>query len=150
MSLSAGINDASKYDAIVWFHSLSQVRIGVIGEESIHEHWKQLFPEHSSRLLRMFLEDLERKVIVGEDISRLHPEVNEIPRKEPEVSLFINNLKGRGLVHVLKMIPFEEKPVFTETMLRLVSRREFMGRQVFRKDTSEQLLNPHFRFGVVK
>lgn len=149
MRLSVTNNEAAKYDAMVWCHSLSQPWTGTINPENIPERWKKLFPSHSSRLLHSFLEDLEQAISADADISQLHPEVYEIPRKEPGLSHYIENLSSRGLVSVLKIIPFEENPMFTDIVLRLVAQREFMGRRLFAVDSPEHLYHPYFRFGVV-
>ena len=149
LELSAGKNEAAKYDAMVWCHSLSQPWIGTVHPENVPEHWKQLFPAHASRILRSFLGDLEKTVAAGSDISKLRPEVHEIPRQEPGVSHFIENLNSRGPVNVLKMVPFEEHPVYPDIVLRLVARREFMGRSAFSTENPEHLHHPCFRFGVV-
>jgi len=149
MELSALQNEAAKYDAMVWCHSLSQPWVGAVAPENIPESWKEIFPTHSSRLLRSFLESLEHAIITSVDILRLRPELYEIPRKEPELSHYIENLSGRGLLGVLKMIPFEEKPLYTETVLKLVAMREFMGKNLFARDSPEHLHHPCFRFGVV-
>lgn len=149
LELSARKNEATKYDAMVWCHSLSQPWVGTMHPENVPEHWRHLFPAHSSRLLRSFLEDLEKAVAPGSEISQLRPEAYEIPRKEPDVSHFIENLSSRGLVSVLKMIPFEEKPIYTDIVLKLVAQRQFMGRKLFAADNPEHLHNSYFRFGVV-
>lgn len=149
LELTAAVNEAAKYDAMVWCHSLSQPWAGVVHPENIPEQWKEIFPQHSSRLLRSFLEDLERAIVAGSDISRLRPEIHEIPRQEPGISHFIENLSGRGLVNVLKMVQFEENPIYTDVVLRLVAKREFMGKSVFSTASPDQLYHPYFRFGVV-
>ncbi len=149
MELSALQNETAKYDAMVWCHSLSQPWIGAITPENVPESWKKIFPNHSSRLLCSFLESLDRVVKTGADISRFSHELYEIPRKEPELSHYIENLNSRGLLGILKMIPFEEKPVYTETVLKLVSSREFIGNRLFAKDNAGHLYHPCFRFGVV-
>jgi predicted nucleotidyltransferase len=149
LELTATVNEAKKYDAMVWCHSLSQSWSGVVHPENIPEQWKEVFSQHSSRLLRSFLENLERAITSRSDISRLKPEIHEIPRKEPGVSHFIENLSSRGLVNVLKMVPFEENPIYTDIVLKLVARREFMGRSLFLTENPDQLYQPCFRFGVV-
>jgi len=149
MELTVTSNEAAKYDTMVWCHSLSQPWTGVVNSDSIPERWKELFGDHSSRLLRSFLDNLEQAINDGENISQLHPEIHEIPRQEPGLSHYIENLSSRGLVSVLKMIPFKENPMYTDTVLRLVAEREFMGRSLFQKDTPDHLYNPSFRFGVV-
>lgn len=123
--------------------------MGAIAPENIPESWKGIFPTNSSCLLRSFLESLKQAVTVGSDISRLRLELYEIPRKKPEFSRYIENLSGRGLLGVLKMIPFEEKPMYTESVLKLVAMREFMGKNLFVRDNPEHLHHPCFRFGVV-
>ncbi len=150
MELSALRNEPAKYDAmVVWCHSLSQPWVGAVTPENIPEKWKEIFPTHSSRLLRSFLESLEQAITTSKDVLRLRPELYEIPRKESELSHYIENLTDRGLLGVLKMIPFEEKPLYTETVLRLVAMREFMGKNLFARDSPEHLYHPCFRFGVV-
>lgn len=149
LELSASKNEAATYDAMVWCHSLSQPWIGTVHPENVPEHWKQLFPAHASRILRSFLDSLEKAVATSADISQLRPELHEIPRKEPAVSHFIENLNSRGPVNILKMVPFEEHPVHTDIVLRLVARREFMGRKLFIANSPEHLYHPCFRFGVV-
>ena len=149
VELSVTKNETAKYDTMVWCHSLSQPWVGTINPDNIPTQWKEVFPNHSSRLLRSFLENLEQAVSAGADISQLHPEVYEIPRKEPGLSRYIENLSSRGLVSVLKMISFEESPVYTDIVLRLVAQREFMGKSLFATDSPEHLYNPYFRFGVV-
>ncbi len=149
LELSTTLNEATKYDAMVWCHSLSQPWTGMVQPENIPEQWKELFPQHSSRLLRSFLDSLEKAIIDGSDISRLRPEIHEIPRKEPDLSHFIENLSSRGLVNVLKMVRFEENPIHTNIVLKMVSKREFMGKSMFSTTNSDHLYNPCFRFGVV-
>jgi len=149
IELLATQNEAVKYDAMVWCHSLSQPWVGIINPDNIPRFWKEIFPAHSSRLLRSFLENLEQAITTGVDISKLYPEVHDIPRKEPNLSHYIENLSSRGLVSVLKMIPFEENPIYTDVVLKLVAQREFMGKSLFETNTSEHLYHPCFRFGVV-
>ena len=149
IELSATSNEPASYDAMVWCHSLSQPWAGTINPENIPEQWKEVFPNHSSRLLRSFLRDLGQAIASGTDISKLSPEVHEIPRKEPGLSHYIENLNNRGLVNVLKMIPFQENPMYANAVLRLVAQREFMGKSFFVSDSTEQLYNPYFRFVVV-
>jgi predicted nucleotidyltransferase len=149
IELSAIQNEVAKYDAMVWCHSLSQPWVGAIASENIPEDWKEIFPTHSLRLLHSFLGSLEHAITTGADISGLRPELYEIPRKGPELSRYIENLSGRGLLGVLKMIPFEEKPVYTETVLSLVAMREFIGRNLFTRNDPRHLHHPCFRFGVV-
>lgn len=149
INLSVAKNETANYDAMVWCHCLSQPWIGTINPENVPEHWKGVFPNHSSRLLRSFLKDLEQTISTGADISQLHPEVHNIPRKEPELSHYIENLSNRGLLSVLKMIPFEENPMYTEIVLKLVAQREFIGKSFFAMDNAEHLYDPYFRFGVV-
>lgn len=149
LELTVAVNEAAKYDSMVWCHSLSQPWMGVVHPENIPDQWKEAFPQNSSRLLRSFLADLEQAIGIGVDISRLRPEIHEIPRNEPGLSHFIENLSARGLVSVLKMVPFEERPIYTDIMLRLVAKREFMGRSVFSTQNPDQLYSPSFRFGVV-
>lgn len=149
MELSAVQNETTKYDAMVWCHSLSQPWIGTINPNNIPERWKELFPDHSLRLLHSFMVDLERAISTDDDVSHLRPELHEIPRGKSELARYIENLSGRGLVSVLKMIPFEENPMYTDIVLKLVSQREFMGKSLFMRDTPEHLYHPYFRFGVV-
>jgi len=148
LELSATKNSSSAYDAMVWCHSLSQPWVGELLPENVPPEWKQLFPAHGCRLLRSFLGDLEKTVLSG-SFPPLRAETYEIPRKEPEVSHFIDNLKGRGLLNILKMIPFDEQPAYADIVLRLVAQREFIGRKFFRKGCTDHLYDPYFRFGVV-
>lgn len=149
MELSAVKNEVAKYDAMVWCHSLSQPLVGTINHENIPTQWREVFPNYSSNLLRSFLKSIEQSVFAGNDISQLHPEAHEIPREEPGLSRYIENLSGRGLVNVLKMIPFDENPVHTDIILKLVAQREFMGKSLFATDSPRHLYHPYFRFGVV-
>jgi hypothetical protein len=73
----------------------------------------------------------------------------EVPRKEPDISDFIRNIGDQDLLDLLKMIPFEEKPMYSDIVSRLVANREFMGRRVFSVDDLETLYHPDFRFGVI-
>lgn len=146
LELSAKMNSSTAYDAMIWCHSLSQPWLGALYPENVPQEWKQLFAVHGHRLLRSFLDDLERTVLAGDPLTQLRPEIYEIPRKEPEVSRFISNLKGRGLMNALNMIPFEERPAYSDIVFRLVSAREFIGKHVFKAD---HLYNPYFRFGVM-
>jgi lysyl-tRNA synthetase class 1 len=148
LELSATQNSSGAYDAMVWCHSLSQPWVGELLPENVPSEWKQLFPAHGCRLLRSFLGDLEKTVLSGL-FPPLRAETYEIPRKEPEVSHFIDNLKGRGLLNVLKMIPFDEQPAYADIVLALVAQREFIGRKFFEKGCTDHLYNPYFRFGVV-
>jgi len=149
LELSASSNKAETYDTMVWCHSLSQPWTGEVGAKNVPDHWKTLFPDHSLRILQSFLRSLETKITSGENLYPLTPEVCEIPRQEPELSFFLKNLGSRGLIDVLKMISFEERPVYSDIVLRLVAEREFMGRSMFAKDSVEHLFHPCFRFGVV-
>lgn len=149
LQLSAAMNEITVYDAMMWCYSLAQPWTGVVNPENIPEEWKGVFPQHSSRLLDSFLDSLRGVILDGSDISRLKPEMPEIPRKEPGVSNFIENLRAQGLESVLKMVPFEKKPIYTEIVHRLVGRRQFMGRSVFSMEGTEDLYHPCFRFGVV-
>ncbi len=148
LELYATQNSSAAYDAMVWCHSLSQPWVGELSPENVPAEWKQLFPVHGCRLLRSFLGDLEETVLSGLFPS-LRAETYEIPRREPEVSYFIDNLKGRGLLNILKMIPFDEQPAHADIVLRLVTQREFIGKKFFKKGCTEHLYDPYFRFGVV-
>lgn len=149
LELSTTMNAAQKYDVMVWCHSLSQPWIGAVNPERIPPQWKDAFPTNSNRILRSFLISIEQAVSSGSDISQLKPELYEIPRDEPGLSNYIDNLKGRGLVNVLKMIPFEEIPVHIDVVMNLVATREFMGKSLFAVNSTTHLHNPYFRFGVV-
>jgi len=148
LELSATQNSSAAYDAMVWCHSLSQPWVGELFPENVPIEWKQLFPMHGSKLLRSFLNDLEHAVLSGL-LTSLKAETYEIPRKEPEASRFIANLKDRGLLSILKMIPFDEQTAHTEIVMRLVGQREFIGRKFFKDESAEHLHDPYFRFGVV-
>ncbi len=148
IELSATDNEAAKYDAMVWCHSLSQPWAGPVNIDNVPEQWKEIFTNHSSSLLRSFLKALEQAVSSGTDISRINPGVHEIPRKEPGLSHYIENLSNRGLVDVLKMIPFQENPSYTDIVLKVVAEREFMGKRLFTINSPEHLYSPYFRFGV--
>ena len=95
-----------------------------------------------------FLGDLERAILKKSPELSLKSEIYEIPRKEPEVTNFINNLEGQGLVKLLKMIPFEEKTLYGETVLKLVQSREFIGKEWSDINEVERLYDPYFRFGA--
>lgn len=58
-------------------------------------------------------------------------------------------LNRRGLIHILKMIPFNEDPQHTDKILELVASRPFMGRILFDASDARHLYDPYFRFGVV-
>lgn len=149
LELSVESNVAAKYDAMIWCHSLSQPKVGIVNQENIPDLWKEVFPAHSSRILRSFLSDLERAIAEGANLSLIRPEIHEIPRQEPALTRFVDNLNARGLVSVLKMIPFKEVPVYSDMVLRLVAEREFMGRRLFKTETAEHLFDQYFRYGVV-
>lgn len=149
MKLSATKNNTEQYDAMIWFHALSQTKIGQVFPENIPEHWKHLFPDHSLRLLLSFLVDLDDAVMSGKTIPRLDPRLYELPCEEPLLSRYLNNLNRRGLVQILKMIPFNEDPQYADKVLKMVAARPFMGRSVFYADDVRHLYNPYFRFGVV-
>ena len=150
IELSATKNRPSSYDAMVWCHSLSQPWLGLLKAENVSIAWKSLFGDHKSRLLRSFLRNLEKRIVKKSScLYCLGSEVYEIPRREPEISNFINNLKGRGLVKILKMIPFEEKMIYENIVSSLVSEREFIGRGLSNTAESKYLYDPYFRFGAV-
>ncbi len=149
LELKVAINEAVKYDAMIWCHSLSQQIVGVVRPENIPPSWKEIFPTHSARILRSFLSDLEQAITKGINVAQIHSEIHEIPRQEPALTRFIDNLNTRGLVSVLKMIPFEEVPVYSDQVLRLVLEKEFMGRRLFKTDSTEHLFDQYFRYGVV-
>ena len=148
LELSAVRNSSAAYDAMVWCHSLSQPWVGELFPDDVPQDWKNLFVAHGPRLLRSFLIDLEKAVSSG-TLPQLKAEMYEIPRKEPEISHFINNLKGKGLLNILKMIPFDEEPAYMEVVMQMVSQREFIGRKFFKDGCLEHLYDPYFRFGVV-
>lgn len=149
LELAVKTNEAAKYDAMIWTHSLSQSMVGLVNPQNIPDLWKEVFPAHSSRILRSFLSDLEQSFIKETDLSQIRPEIHEIPRQEPALTRFVDNLNARGLVSVLKMIPFEEIPVYSDIVLKLVAEREFMGRRLFKTDNTEHLFDQYFRYGVV-
>lgn len=149
IELSATQNRFSSYDAMVWCHSLSQPWLGLLRAENVSCSWKSLFGDHKSRLLRSFLRDLEKMIIEKSPVFHFSSETYDIPRREPEISNFINNLKGRGLIKVLKMIPFEEKTMYENIVLRLVSNREFIGSELSSINESTYLYDPYFRFGSI-
>lgn len=148
LKLSAINNSASAYDAMVWGHSLSQRKIGIINEKSIPEDWRGCFPEQSKRILSSFLDSLQLnsdRILNGQDFSL----VADIPRDEAELSNFIENLSNKGIVKILKLVPFEERPVFTEQVLDIVKMRKFIGSKRYFEGTVNQIFNPLFRFGAV-
>lgn len=149
MKLSATKNNTEQYDAMVWFHALSQTKIGQVFPENMPERWQHLFPAHSLRLLSSFLADLDEAVINGKAIPQLDPRLYELPREEPLLSRYLSNLNRRGLVQILKMIPFNEDPQYADKILKLVAARPFMGRSMFDAGSVGHLYDPYFRFGVV-
>jgi hypothetical protein len=149
LELSIETSGTMSHDAILWCSSLSQPSTGVVYPENIPGPWKEVFPQNSSRLLRSLLGDLERVIMAGSDIVWLGPAIHGLPRKEPELSSFTSNLSSRGLVSLLKMVPFKAKPIYTEIVLRVVAKREFIGRSVFTVTGPEDLYHPCFRFGAV-
>ncbi len=149
ITLSATKNEVSKYDALVWFHSLSQKNIGTVFPENIPTQWEKYFPIHSSRLLLSFLSDLDDVILRIKNVPPYARQLHDLPRSEPSLSQYIRNLNKQGLVKLLKMIPFDDAPQYTDIVLRLVSERHFMGGSLFDSDNPDQLYNPYFRFGVV-
>jgi predicted nucleotidyltransferase len=150
LELSANPNGFAKYKTLIWCHCLSQwwTWTGNIQTENVPEQWKQVFPQNFSRIFGSFFASLEDTIASGKDVSFLQPAILEVPRKEPGISDFIKNIGDRDLLALLKMIPFEEKPMYSDIVLRLVANREFMGRRVF-SDDLETLYHPDFRFGVI-
>lgn len=149
LNLTVNPNEASKYDFMVWCHALAQPLIGVVHPENIPDAWQNLFSAHSQRILRTFLKDMERVIISGSKIEALPRELQEAPTSEPGLSQYIENLSQRGLLAILKAIPFKENPAHTKTVLELVSGREFIGRSYFSFSDTSHLYHPCFRFGVV-
>lgn len=151
INLSATQNNAAEYDSMVWCHSLSQPRIGVINPENIPDSWKKIFPTYSYHLLRSFLEDLRVEVTTKTRNLRLqiHPKLYELPQHIPDLLRYFEHLSDRELLGILKMIPFEEKYVYTKSILRLVANHEFVGKILFERDRPNHLYHPCFRFGVV-
>jgi predicted nucleotidyltransferase len=150
LELSVSPNEFAKYKTLVWCHCLSQwwTWAGNVQTENVPKQWKQVFPEHFSRIFESFFASLEDVIVADKDVAFLPLELLEVPRKEPELSDFIKNISDQDLLALLKMIPFEEKPMYSDIMLRLVASREFMGRRVF-SDDLETLYHPGFRFGVI-
>jgi predicted nucleotidyltransferase len=151
LELSISPNEFAKYKTMLWCHCLSQwwTWKGEVQMENVPKQWKQVFSQNFPRIFRAFLTHLEDAIISGKDISFLPPELLEVPRKEPELSHFIKNVSEQDLLALLKMIPFEEKPMYSDIVLRLVTNREFMGRREFSVDDQETLYHPDFRFGVI-
>lgn len=149
LELSVELNKTATYDTKVWCHSLSQPWIGEIQTQNIPQQWRQLFPAHSLRILRSLIKSLENMVISNKSSPFLELATYKIPRQEPELSHFIYNLSGQGLLEMSKIIPYDEKPVYPDIVLQQVAKREFMGRKVFSVHNSEHLYHPCFRFGVV-
>ena len=149
LSLKAIKNGVEKYDAMVWFHSLSQPHIGTVFPENIPGDWQTYFPLHESRLLSSFLKDIDEISKQSESFFQPHPQIDEMPRDKAALSTYLSNLNKRGLINVLKMIPFEEVPQHTDIVLELVMDRPFMGRSIFDTTSQKQLYDSCFRFGVV-
>jgi hypothetical protein len=151
LELSASPNEFAKYQTMIWCFCLSQwwTWKGNVQTENVPQQWKQVFSENFSRILRSFLASLEDTIVSGNDISFLQPDLLEVPRTDPELSYFIKNISDRDLLALLKTIPFEEKPKYSDIVSRLVANREFMGRQTFSVDDLETLYHPDFRFGVI-
>ena len=149
LSLKATKNEIEKYDAMVWFHSLSQLHIGTVFPENIPVQWQEYFPMHESRLLSSFLRDIDEMSKKSENFFQPHIQIDEMPRDNTALSTYLSNLNKRGLINVLKMIPFEEAPQHTDIVLQLLMDRPFMGRSLFDATNQKQLYDPCFRFGVV-
>jgi predicted nucleotidyltransferase len=151
LELSVKPNEFAKYKTMIWCYCFSQwwTWAGNVQTENVPTQWKQAFPENFSRIFRSFLASLEDAIICGKDVSFLQAAILEVPRKEPELSYFMKNIGDRDLLALLKMIPFEEKPMYSDIVSRLVANREFMGRRIFSVDDQETLYHPDFRFGVI-
>jgi acyl-CoA reductase-like NAD-dependent aldehyde dehydrogenase/predicted nucleotidyltransferase len=129
LSLKAKSNSPAAYDAMVWMHSLSHYKIGVVNEEAIPEAWTRVFLEHSTRLLNGFLEALRENIARGH-IPRGYEKLSDIPEDEKEIDAFIENLgNGRKLVDILKYIPFQSSSPYKEENISLVKKRNCFGRK---------------------
>lgn len=150
LELSISPNEFAKYKTMIWCHCLSQwwTWKGEVQPKNVPEQWKQVFSTNFPRIFKSLLARLEDALISGRDVSLWPPDILEVPRKEPEISYFLKNASDQDLLALLKMIPFEEKPMYSDIVLRSVANREFMGRKTF-SDDLETLHHPDFRFGVI-
>jgi aldehyde dehydrogenase (NAD+) len=151
LELSVSPNASAKYRTIIWCFCLSQwwTWKGEVQTENVPAQWRQVFSAHFPRIFASFLASLEDLIASGRDVSFLPSGLLEVSRKETELSYFLKNIGDQDLLALLRMIPFEEGPMYSDVISRLVANREFMGRRLFSVDDLETLYHPDFRFGVV-
>ncbi|MDO8624289.1 MAG: aldehyde dehydrogenase family protein, partial [bacterium] len=149
LTLSSGSNSSEKYDAMVWLHSLSHYKIGILNEGNIPNNWESIFPTQSSRILKGFLADLRKKLLKG-----IKPNnsmyFNNFPTNKYDIENYAKNLgNGRKLINILKYISFEEEVLYNKYIIDIVSRRQFFGRKLLNSKIKKIIYNPMFRFGFV-
>lgn len=150
VELSSDRNDSNKYDAVLWGHVLAQKWRGVVGIENIPEVWKNVFNLNSTRIIRSYLDSLDSRTggstsaeflanFVDSDFFNKNNNIDD--KVDP-----LERLNKRTVLRILRRIPFEDKPMYSNIVKSLVVKKEFMGKSIFRPD---QIYDPLFRFGVV-
>lgn len=148
-TLSSDVNSSQKYDIMVWLHSLSHYKIGIINEENIPNNWESIFPMQSGRILKEFLADLRGKMLKG-----IRPNnfmyFNNFPMDDNEIENYIKNLgNGRKLINILKYISFKDNVLYNKNIVDIVGKRPFFGRKLIDSKIKKSIHNPMFRFGFV-
>jgi predicted nucleotidyltransferase len=134
LELKSTMNPAKSYDAMVWLHSLSHYKIGILNEEAIPKGWDTIFPDNSSRILRNFLDDLRAKITEGKTLV-CHVRFNDVPRDRQDIDNFIKNLgNGRKLIDLLRYIPFTSVQIYSSEVLDIVTRRQAFGKKFVTDD----------------
>lgn len=144
MELSSVTNSSDKYDAVLWGQVLTQQWKGLLGAENIPVQWKSIFNIHAPRLIQTYLNSLDANSTGLTSTEFLAKFTNGTIGSDLDA---LGKLNSKTMLKMLRAIPFDDKPVYSDIVKRLVSKREFMGRSVFNPD---QIYNPLFRFGVVK
>lgn len=149
LRLLAILNSAKDYDAMVWLHSLSHYKIGIVNEKNIPDKWITLFPENSKRILREFLIDLKNKSQTNEMLKSYLPLLSQVETKD-SIDEYIRDLgNGRRIIEIFKQILFEQKTLYDKEILEILKTRDFFGKELFNFKTSTKIHDPMFRFGVV-
>ncbi len=149
LNLVLGINSSEAYNSMIWLHSLSHYKSAIVNEKNIPEGWENIFPTHSSRILKGFLGDLREKMLAGAT-PKNHAYFSDIPTNKEDIDNYIQNLgNGRKLIDLLRYISFEEKLLYPHNVVDLIAQRNFFGRKIFIKKKAGFHLDPIFRFGVI-
>jgi aldehyde dehydrogenase (NAD+) len=129
LTLSAGGNPSRSYDMLVWTHSLSHYKIGIVKNENIPNGWEAIFPENSSRILKSFLDSLGENLL-KKKIPDSYEKLQNIPNDKNDIENFIKNLgNGRKLIDLFRYVPFQGSAPYKKDVMDILSKKRSFGKK---------------------